>query len=170
MSDISKSTLNTKNYPNLKKIFGQMFVKLVNSQYEVSKQEFQGFKKIINGDEIYALNKEFGKNIPGGTPPVTPPKVGGKNGGETSTPGVTTVNHPPKNQRGTSSPGLPISFPANKIQELNTLKDKYSQETENAKKKEINSKILKLKGEYNSGILSKKYKDEYAVQKLFNGF
>ena len=139
--DILKGAINTKNYENLKYIFGLKFIRLVNNHYEISNQDFKGFKKINDPLKINVLNKEFGLNI----------TVGSK---EKEEPVNDNIG---KNSR--------IAFPSSKVNEaklaLNDLKFVKSLST-----KEITilkNKIQDICNDYFNGLISGKYEDDVLI-------
>ena len=159
---ISKGTICTKDYPNLKRIFGLKYIRVNNNKYEVSEIEFKGFKGITKKEQIDALNAEFGKSIPGGTT-----KTGG-----TTTPGG---NKPPVTTKppvATKPPGTKaIDFPQAKMNEariaLNDLT--YVNNLSSNQKSALNNKIKSICDDYYSGVISGKYKENTKFSKELSG-
>jgi hypothetical protein len=143
--DVSKGPINTKNYPVLQKVFGLRFIKLVGSHYEVSQQEFKGYKKITDKTQITALNKEFGLNFPGGA--------------VTNKTGTTPLT-------GNANRDLQTFPPNNLMKAKMALNDlKYVSNLSASQKEDLNKKIQSIGDDYFGGVISGKYQEDKVINK-----
>ena len=131
-SNIEEGTINTTNYPSLKSIFGMNFIRLNQKKYEISDKEFKDFKPITKKEQIDALNKEFGLNIPGGT-------------------SVGKVKDPEPDP----DPEQKVEFPEQT--DAKTAFDNFEKATSDADKDKYRQAFKKISDKYFQGILSGKY-------------
>jgi hypothetical protein len=154
-ADITKVSIQTKDYLNLKSIFGMRYIRVNNNKYEISENGII-FDLITKKEQIDALNLEFKKSIPGGT----------KKTGGTTTP-VTT--NPPATTKPPSTKA--IDFPQAKMNEarmaLNDLS--YVKNLSSNQISALNNKIKSICDDYYSGVISGKYKENTKFSKELSG-
>ena len=131
-SNIEEGTINTTNYPSLMSIFGMNFIRLKQKKYEISDKEFKDFKPITKKEQIDALNKEFGLNIPGGT-------------------SVGKVKDPEPDP----DPEQKVEFPEQT--DAKTAFDNFEKATSDADKDKYRQAFKKISDKYFNGIISGKY-------------
>ena len=155
-ADITKSTINTKNYLNLIHIFGVKYIRVINNKYEVSKYEFKDFKVVTKKEQIDALNAEFGKSIPGGT----------KKTGGTTTPGgnnpPVTNNTPVKNNNQNDRTKNSKNF--TRLQEAEKLFNDWKNASDKDKPG-IQKSFNKICEDFYDGVISGKYVDDNQIER-----
>lgn len=154
-SNITEGTINTKNYSSLKSIFGINFIRLNQKKYEISDKEYKGFKPITEKEQIHALNKEFGLNIPGGTASGNPSGTNIRGG----------ANPPAANQPEKGN-GQKVDFPQKKDAEtaFNNVKNAIF-ESDKTKFRKAFKTIYK---EYFDGYKSGKYNKDKTFEDNLN--
>ena len=163
-ADITKVSIQTKDYLNLKSIFGMRYIRVNNNKYEISENGII-FDLITKKEQIDALNLEFKKSIPGGTK-----KTGGTTTPVGNTPPVTTNRPGTTTNPGTTTPpsssGL-NDFPANTVTQINSKFTKYQTETNQTKKDKLKGEIKKSINEYYNGVSTGKYKETSSINSKF---
>jgi hypothetical protein len=158
-ADITKVTIQTDDYPNLKRIFGMRFIRVNNNKYEISEKGIK-FDPITKKEQIDALNLEFNKSIPGGTKKTgvtTTP--GGNKPPATTKPPVTTnppVTPKPPGTKATDFPNKAAAYAA-----LNNFKDATGTD-----KTKYRKEFKKYSDAYYAGVTNGKYKEDKDFDKF----